>query len=254
MSTSLAERRILLTRPSGQGEALAARLRELGARVLCRPTLAIEAVAPTDPSLRQGVDWLVFTSPNAVTCGRDWLMAAGLPGAGSRVAAVGPGTAAAARQAGFRVAVAPAVGGGADDLLAEPGFAPRSGQRVLLVRGEGGRRRLQRALADAGVSVVEAVVYRRVAADVALRVPPDWQAVPLDVTIVTSAAGLQALLGMAGPDALRWLHASRLVTVSRRVADVAVEAGFAQPVVAAGASDGDLTAATIRAVQRDAYD
>ena len=251
MSTGLAGRRVLLTRPAGQGNALAARLQAAGARVACRPTLAIQPLAAVLPAC----DWIVFTSPNAVRHGYAPAMRrchdGNAQGRGVRLAAVGPGTAAAMRAVGLTVDVAPAEGGGADDLLAQPDFAPAPGAEVLVVRGEGGRQRLQDSLRARGVAVREVAVYRRVPLAGPLNLPADWQGARVDVTIVTSRSGLEALLGRVGPDALRWLQAGRLVTVSERVATAARAAGFAAPVVAAGAADAELEAAVIQAIQRD---
>lgn len=252
MTQPLAGRRVLVTRPSGQAAGLVRQLEQAGAAVLARPTLTLEPRSPDDWPPAPSVDWVVLTSPNAVSFGRPWLAEVDLSGV--RVAAVGPGTAAAARAAGFIVTVAPTAGGGADDLLAEPAFTPSAGEQVWIVRGEDGRDRLQTVLRQAGVDVHEADVYRRAPAAATLDVPPEWRSSALDVTIVTSWAGLAALLGMVDPPALRWLHQSRLVTVSDRVADKARAAGFDDPVVAAGAADAELTAAVVRALQREGND
>ena len=55
--------RIALTRPEGQNEELASRLRALGHEVVVRPLIAIEPLGdePIDVS---GYDWLVVTSVN----------------------------------------------------------------------------------------------------------------------------------------------------------------------------------------------
>ena len=256
MKGPLAERRVLVTRPAGQGEALVQRLRDRGADVLYRPTLIIEPLAPEPTALGMPSDWIVFTSPNAVRHGHPWLLTRGSGGRTGfpRVAAVGPGTAAAARALGFTVDVAPRAGGGADDLLAESEFQPAAGERVLIIRGQGGRRRLQDELKDGGVEIAEAEVYRRCPVNTALTVPADWRCRDLDVTIVTSRAGLTALLGMADPDTLKWLQGSGLVTVSERVATAAQQAGFQRPRVAAGAADAELEQAAAEAVRRDAHE
>jgi len=252
----LAQRRVLVTRPAGQGEALVQRLRDGGAHVLYRPTLTIEPLKADTAALAEPPDWIVLTSPNAVRHGHSWLKARDVGGAGGspRVAAVGPGTAAAARAVGLSVDVAPRGGGGADDLLAESAFRPAADERVLIVRGEGGRRRLQDELRAGGVRVAEAEVYRRCPVSTDLAVPADWRRHDLDVTIVTSQAGLTALLGMAAPDALRWLQDSRLVTVSERIAGAARDAGFRDTRVAAGAADAELEQAAGQAVRRDAHE
>ncbi|KAF0279380.1 uroporphyrinogen-III synthase [Spiribacter aquaticus] len=245
---ALAGRRILVTRPEGQADGLIHCLEAAGAAVLHRPTLQIVALAPALPAIPR-VDWLVFTSPNAVRHGVGRLPTERRGDA--RVAAVGPGTATAARRQGLAVSAAPQSGGGADDLLAEAAFDAGAGARVLIIRGEGGRRRLPEALRERGATVDEWVVYRREVPSGGLAIPREWQARPLDCTIVTSTSGLSGLLGMAGSGALEWLQKSRLVTVSERIAMAAVRAGWDAPGIAAGADDQAITRAVCAALQRE---
>ena len=245
----LAGRRILVTRPAGQAEGLIRRLEDAGAAVLHRPTLRILPLSPTADDFPARADWLVFTSPNAVRYGVEWLSASMWRSA--HIAAVGAGTAAAIEQQGGSVDAVPAMGGGVDDLLAEADFDPGEGASVLIIRGENGRQRLQTALQARGARVYEAAVYRRIHAASQLNIPREWQAQPLDCTIVTSVAGLSSLLGMAGASALEWLLASRLVTVSARIATAATTAGFEGPAVASGANDSAITRAVCAALQRE---
>jgi uroporphyrinogen-III synthase len=212
-----------------------AALNAAGASVLHRPALRIQPLNPPAPVLSGPIHWLVLTSPNAVIHGSRWLDHYALTP--QRIAAVGPGTALAAEQRGLVVDVAPSVRGGADDLLAVPDFSPTAGERVLIVRGRGGRRQLQTALSKRGITVVEMAVYERLAAAEKLDIPRPWQERPLAFTVVTSGDGLQHLLGMADAVTLKWLYQSQLVTVSERVAKAALAAGFNQPVIADGASD-----------------
>ena len=131
------------------------------------------------------------------------------------------------------------------DLLAEADFSPQPHERVLLIRGEGGRQRLQQALRARHVEVAEWAVYRRQRPVGVLDIPPDWLHSRLAFTIVTSASGLENLLGMADPTVREWLLQSRLITVSERIAQLARQLGFHQPVIAAGADDQALTDAVV---------
>lgn len=249
MSAPLGGRHVLVTRPAGQADGLIRRLEAAGATVLHRPTLAI---APCDPESMingQCPDWLVFTSPNAVHHGLVHLPPAHCRS--TRLAAVGPGTAASLRDAGRPVTVAPVAGGGADALLAEPAFDPGPGETVVIVRGRGGRRRLQSALLMQDVDLREMVVYERIKPADTLAVPREWQARRLDCTIVTSRTGLEHLLGMAEPGAIEWVRQGRLVTVSDRIAQAATAAGFDRPLVADGADDEAITRAVCAALQRE---
>jgi uroporphyrinogen-III synthase len=53
--------RILLTRPEGRNEELAARLRALGHEVLCEPLIELEPLSD-EPIELDGYDWLIVTS------------------------------------------------------------------------------------------------------------------------------------------------------------------------------------------------
>lgn len=241
MNRPLEGQRVLVTRPAGLSESLILALKSAGAQVLHRPTLALIPNQAALPVLNLPPDWVVFVSPFAVQAGWPRLPIAWKQQA--QMAAVGPGSARALRAQGVKAVIAPAQGGGAFDLLTEAAFNPQAGQTVLIVCGTGGRQQLQQSLREQGVTVVEAVIYDRQPAAEQLDVPEDWQQSPLDFLIVTSAAGLEYLLGMTGPSALQWLKQGRLVTVSERLAQAAMMAGFANPIVAAGADDAALLAA-----------
>jgi uroporphyrinogen III methyltransferase/synthase len=121
--------RIVVTRPRGQNGELAARLRALGHQVVECPLIEIEAFddGPVDTT---GYDWVVVTSRNGAE-----LLAERQTGDLPRVAAVGPGTAAALRERGIEPTLVPAVStqeGLVDEL-------PRPAGRVLLAAAEDAR-------------------------------------------------------------------------------------------------------------------
>lgn len=240
MPGSLAGQRVLLTRSAGAGESLQDRLQQAGAQVLYRPTVALIPLNNPLPALATAPDWVVFVSPFAAAVGWPRLP---VSWRAANVAAVGPGTARALIDQGARVTVAPSEGGSADDLLAQPAFAPKPEAVVVIVCGHGGRQRLQQVLQARRVTVIDAWVYSRQPAAEQLAIPEQWQSQPLDFTVVSSAAGLEYLLGMVAPSALKWLHQSCLVTVSERIAQQAAAAGFANQVIAAGADDAAVLAA-----------
>ena len=164
---------VLVPRTRHQAGELSARLRALGAEPVEAPTIGIEAT--TEPErLRaalddlSAVDWLVFTSANGVEAvdalleegGRDARALAGV-----RVAAVGPGTAAALETMGVRPDLVPersTTQGLADALLDEAGS---SVQRALLPRADIATPALSFALTEAGWDVDEVEAYRTVRVD-----------------------------------------------------------------------------------------
>jgi uroporphyrinogen III methyltransferase / synthase len=159
--------RIVVTRPAGQDEDLAARLEALGHEVTRCPLIEIEPLGD-DPVDVSGYDWIVVTSANGA---RELLRrsAGPLP----RVAAIGPATAAALGGADLVPAVATQEG-----LLAE---MPRPAGRVLFAAAEGARSLLPEEL---GADVV--VLYR----SRALRVEPLPAA---DVYVLASGSAARSL-------------------------------------------------------------
>jgi uroporphyrinogen III methyltransferase / synthase len=121
--------RIVVTRPKGQGEELAERLRDLGHHVEFCPLIQIE---PTGPAVfdADGYGWVVVTSPNGAH-----ELATRMRGRPTSIAAVGPGTAAALRAHGLEPDLVPAVST-QEGLLAE---LPRPAGRVLFAAAVGAR-------------------------------------------------------------------------------------------------------------------
>jgi uroporphyrinogen III methyltransferase/synthase len=102
-------RTIAVTRARTQSSGLAARLRELGAEVVEAPAIRIQPLEGPAPELG-GYDLVCLTSPNGVALLFERLASAGRDAralAGTRVAAIGPGTAHALMQRGILADVVP---------------------------------------------------------------------------------------------------------------------------------------------------
>jgi uroporphyrinogen III methyltransferase/synthase len=156
-------RRVVVTRARAQASSLVHRLRDLGADV---DECAVIRIEPIDgPPIDAGAYGLVcVTSPNAPRllverCGGD---ARAL--AGARIAAIGPGTAAALREVGI-VADVVAERFVAEGLLeALPGDL--AGVRALVARAQEARDTLPEGLRAAGAEVDVVPLYRTLAARV----------------------------------------------------------------------------------------
>ena len=153
---------VLVTRPEPQAGPLARRLAAEGARVYRLPAIELH---PRDDRARQRAalgpidrfQWIVFVSANAVRFGATLLEGR----RDLKLAAVGPATAAALNHAGYRVALVPQGGYDSEHLLESPDFRHVQGQRVLIVRGDGGRELLADELAARGAEISHAEVYER---------------------------------------------------------------------------------------------
>jgi len=165
----LAGRRILVTRARHQAEALAARLRSLGASVMAIPSIEIRpprSYQPLDHALRriERYDWLILTSVNGVEALFSRLRKLRLSRGHLRhlrVAAIGPATKAEAERRGLRVHVMPR------EYVAESVVQALrrrvKGKRALLVRARVARDVLPNALRRAGAKVEVVEAYQTVA-------------------------------------------------------------------------------------------
>ena len=163
---------VMVTRSRKGASALAGRLSELGAAVIESPTIEIHPAddpAPIDSALsRMGeFDWVVFTSPNGVDAVFDRLAACGLDArvfAGRKIAAVGPGTAAALYRHGLRADLVPAEftteALGEAMTSAAAGLGDLAGKKVLLARADIATPLLPAMLRQAGAGVEELTAYR----------------------------------------------------------------------------------------------
>jgi len=196
----LAGCRVLITRPRPAAEALAERLRRLGAIPV--PLPAIEIRPPEDPrplaaAARQAAafDWILFTSANGVHAFMACLRAAGGSPAdlrGVRLGAIGPATARALQGYGLRADYIPPVY--LSEAIAE-GLGEVAGRRILLPRADIARRALAEGLRARGAEVVEVVAYRVVPGGDPAALPALLTPRPHRVTF-TSPSTARALAGL----------------------------------------------------------
>ncbi|HUB75998.1 MAG TPA: uroporphyrinogen-III C-methyltransferase, partial [Solirubrobacteraceae bacterium] len=152
---------VAVTRARAQASGLAARLAALGARVIEAPVIRIEPVAGPAPELER-YDLVCLTSPNGVAALFERLHAAGRDAralAGARVAAIGPGTAAALRAHGVIADIVPErfVAEGLVEALRDVPVA-----RALVARAAEGRDVLPGALRERGAEVDVLTLYETV--------------------------------------------------------------------------------------------
>lgn len=164
-------RRLLITRPAAQSDALALRLWEMGAEPILAPTISIGP--PDNPSAaRDAVEragsygWIVFTSRNGVDAFFDVLRELGRDSralAGTKIAAIGPKTSRALMQRGIRVDLVPAEYV-SEEIATCLRAASDKDDRILVFRAQEARDVLPRTLREAGrlIDVVAAYKTRTV--------------------------------------------------------------------------------------------
>jgi uroporphyrinogen III methyltransferase/synthase len=192
-------RRVVVTRAREQASELRARLEALGAEVVELPSIAIEPLDIEVPDLARYA-WMVFTSVNGVDVfferglARRELDARAL--AGARVAAIGPGTAAALARRGVRADLVPERFV-AESLLEAFPPAPRDA-RVLLVRAEAARDVLPVGLERMGYAVDILPVYRTVTAQPDAAAIARVRAGDVDVITFTSSSTVTNFCDIVG--------------------------------------------------------
>ena len=246
----LAGRGVLVTRPKDQAAALCRLIEMAGGRPIPFPTTDIEPAGDLEAARRllaAPADIMFFASRNAVDYALPLFPGGRLP-MGPRLAAIGKATADALAAAGRAPDLVPAGRYDSETLLTHPALQDLRGQRVLIVRGEGGRPLLGETLRARGAEVRFAEVYRRALPTVdPARLVADWAE---QVHLVTATSGeildnLIQLLGEAGRGALL---ATPLVVVSERTRQEAQRLGFARVELAERAEDAALVVALCRLV------
>lgn len=204
---ALAGKTILVTRAREQAEKTAAAIRARGARAIVLPS--IELHPPKDPAaVAQALDhmaqygWVAFTSENGVEWAWRAIEARGrasAPFGQAKLAAIGPGTAAALERHGVRVDVVAAESKG-EGLARAVLAAMAADESLLLLRAEVARDVFPEALRAAGHRVDVVAVYetRPAAGPEAAEVIAQLAGGAIDAVTFTSASTVESFVGLAG--------------------------------------------------------
>lgn len=242
---------VLVTRPAGQAERLCAGLSAAGYRAVHQPLLAVSRI-PHDAgqqAIQRSLErytHCLFISSNAARYGLECLLAGRSDWPDSvQCYAVGDSTADVLRGAGIVVRT-PGTEMTSEGLLALPSLQSMAGERVLIVKGEGGRTALREALVSRGARVEELRCYRRTPPEIA---PQALQQLlreqQVSCILISSGEALDNLVALLKPvDNTQSSHSDcALVVPSPRVAEQARIAGWHDVTVAANASDDAMLAA-----------
>ena len=208
---------VLVTRPRRQAAELATGIRARGGNPILFPCIEIQSRA-TDEIERDlaslpDPDITIFVSRNAVEFGIVY--------AGGELAAIGPATAAAIRDAGSAVSICPESGFDSEHLLREPAFSDVASKTVRIIRGNPGREKLATELRARGARVDYLSTYERQLPqydDEALAVlSQEWAAGNINAVVVMSVQSLECLKLLLPPDCREALARTLLVTPAARV-------------------------------------
>jgi uroporphyrinogen-III synthase len=243
---------VLVTRPELQAMPLCRLLESQGASTLRLPAVEIKALGDRRALAAQlgaleSFDLILFTSANAVRFGGSFLDQK----RDLTLAAIGPATARALNQAGYRVAVQPVGTTDSEGLLLHPRLEHLSGHRILMIKGTDGRQLLQQELTRRGATVVEVNVYERTPAIPAAarlaEIYENFVAGKVQVITATSLSLGGALLDMATPQLRSEFEQVHWLVPGERIALGLRARGLTAPVLQCdSAEDQDLVAALIR--------
>jgi uroporphyrinogen-III synthase len=249
-----AQLRVLVTRPVGDAaDTLCAAIGAAGHQAFSQPLLVLTALEHLSAAQRRLLVHLdqyqhvILISANAVQFGMalvedHWPQ---LP-FGLHWYAIGAATAAGLARFGIK-AVTPGSSMSSEGLLAVPALQQVAQQRVLIIKGEGGRATLAEELGRRGAAVDELACYRR---SVPTLQPGALGAQlarwGIDVILLSSGEGLANLQVLLSPAETSKLKQIGVIVPSQRVAHMAQVAGFKRIAIAENASD----AAMLQALQQ----
>lgn len=248
MNPSLNNLGVLVTRPEHQAGPLCQWIeREGGVAIRC-PTLSIAEPRDWTPALAifdrlTDGQLIIFTSVNAVDRALPPIRERGGFPPGLNIAAIGQATAQALARQGVTQCIRPEQDFTSEALLALPHFQNIAGQRMVIVRGEGGRELLAETLTARGAHVECAEVYRRerpiIDAEALLK---RWAQGEIGAVVMTSIESLQNLFDMLGSAGKPYLCETPLIVVSARIQERAAEYGCRHLMLAREASDAAIMA------------
>ncbi len=200
--SSLAGKRIVITRPRDKAQELCQDLEARGALPILLPTIGIEPIednARLDRAIAEitTYDWIIFTSANGVVAFWQRLVKAGITSASLdtlSIAAIGPATASSLRARGFKVRCMP------EEFVAERilgTIGDVRGKRILLPRADIARKAVVKELEAAGALVDDIAVYRTVPANLDAAALAEVRT-GVDVVTFTSSSTVKNFHGMFG--------------------------------------------------------
>ena len=206
--------KVLITRPVDQSASLHQLIIEAGGDVVSAPLLAIEPLEDLRSAtslLNESPPWdgLIFVSANAVRVAFSMAEWHERDLSRTLIAAIGAATRAALEAQGVAVDVVPESQYNSEGLLSDPRLENVRGQRLLIVRGQGGRETLAEGLRHRGALVSYAEIYRRtrVPFDVLASALETGSLAPYDAVVITSGEALSHLT--------EWLESAALINDPR---------------------------------------
>lgn len=236
---------VLVTRPAHQAGHLVDGIRAAGGNPLLFPVLEIRDVKDPRPVLDlltrlDKFDLAIFISPNAVNKAMNLILPQRALPAELKIAVVGQGSVRALKQFGISEVIAPATRFDSEALLEMAELQQMDGKRVVIFRGDGGRKLLGDTLAQRGATVEYAECYSRIRPDTDIApLLQAWASNALHAIVVTSSEGLRNLFSMVGDAGQSWLRKTPLFVSHERIEQTAKKLGCAE-IISTAAGDAGL--------------
>lgn len=224
--------RVLVTRPLHQQQYFIQECKQLGLIPISLPTIDI---LPTDIQIDTAVieaaDLVLFTSKNAVEFAH---MNSPLPWPSKHVQCIGPATANAVLKLGQHLETQPTAPYTSEAFLQNLLISNKATTKnVVIVKGEGGRKLMEKHFVDGGATLTTYSVYRRLCPTLDAEQRASVFENPIDIVSTTSDDGLKNLRMLAGADFEGSLSQSQLIVNSNRSAQLALDYGFEKPALVA---------------------
>lgn len=240
-------KRILVTRPEAQNQALIAAIESQGYQAVALPLLTIEAFTGESPEVTaikqqalqlDNYQKVIFASTNAVKYGCDWFEQY-WPQWPVQQQWFGIGNATTKALQAFKAcALDNDVAMTSESLLAMAQFQKVTHEKILICRGLGGRHFLREQLQARGAVVEYCSLYQRLNVSYQKQELVELLDQGLDAILTSSGETIQQLWEQAMIDAVeKKIRDIPVVVPSPRVQTIAKQLGFTRAIVAENASD-----------------
>ena len=248
-NATLADKTVIVTRPLAQAQLLMQTLESRLATTVHFPVISICEAENIDDAKQHfenlaNFQFIIFISTNAVHYGISIIKELNVELESCKLAAVGPATKLALESYGHKVDIVPQSEFNSEALLAEPTFTNIVGQKILIVRGQGGREHLRQTLESRNAQVDYAEVYQRQLPK--NRNPIDLSQLPIAncAVLLYSVESTQNLWSLCSQDEQQWLKKVTFIIASQRIAEAISRVGYANnSIIAENPSDQAILAA-----------
>lgn len=255
---ALQGQRLLVTRAAHQSQVQQTLIQALGGTPVCLPLIEIEPVSESDSvyaDTKQHIldldlyQKVIFVSPNAARLGVE-LIEDFWPQLPVGIDWIGIGRQTVKQLEEFGISAwSSAQGYDSEALLSSDRFQQVEGQRILILRGNGGRDLMRNTLISRGARVdYGTVYYRRLPGYSEQTLKQKLLDEPLSALLITSGEGLlnlQTLITTHSADRYQPLLNTLLIVPSERIAVIARELGYRRVRVAQGPDDDSMVRATL---------